>query len=130
VGRELETALEVSEILTHHDVNPTIVNARFVMPFDKTLMSHQVQAGMRIIIIENHLTTGGFASIVRDELPEAAPYLQAFGWQEEDVHWGNVKELRERYGMTPEAIAEKILRQYEQSRAGGNGDSTSSNTPK
>ena len=133
VGRELETAMEVSDILVQNGVYPTIVNARFVLPFDKELMQCQLKTGMHIVIIENHLTSCGFASIVRDELPEAALSIQAFGWQTEDVPWGNVKELRKRYGFTPEAIAEKLLGQFrikasEKGRAEGSDDASSSGT--
>ena len=136
VGRELETALEVSDILTSNGVFPTVVNVRFVMPFDKELMMCQIQDGTRIVIIENHLTTCGFASVVRDDLHDAASSIQAFGWQEEDIPWGNVKLLREHYHFTPEAIAEKILRSFAWDnddgpssvahRAGGNDDGLSS----
>ena len=123
VGRELETAMKVSDILAQNGLYPSVVNARFVLPFDKELMKRQLHEGTQIVIIENHLTTGGFASIVRDELPEAASSIQAFGWQEEDVPWGDVRQLRERYGLTPEAIADSIIEHF-QSRAGGDGSSS------
>ncbi|MBR4674066.1 MAG: 1-deoxy-D-xylulose-5-phosphate synthase [Victivallales bacterium] len=124
VGRELETALNVSNLLKKRKLEPTIVNARFVFPFDKELMQRQIQDGMRIVIIENHLATGGFASIVRDELPEAAQFMQVFAWESEDIPWGNVKQLRERFSFTPEAIAEKILKSFD-NRRGVNDDGSS-----
>ena len=116
VGRELETAFDVSKILKINKLEPTIVNVRFIFPFDQELMRRQLQEGMRIVIIENHLVSGGFASIVRDELPQAALSLQVFGWEHEDIPWGNVQELRKRYAFTPEAIAEKILKGFGEDR--------------
>ncbi len=110
VGRELKTALAVAEILKGRGVSPEVVNARFVMPFDSELMKREIDADNTIYIIEDHVSDGGFGSIAVDELPQCAGRIVKFGWPNGGVGWGNTNVLRDKHGMTPEAIAERIVR--------------------
>jgi len=109
VGRELKTALAVAELLKSKGISPDIVNARFVLPFDHELMKSQVESGKTICIIEDHIVEGGFGSIAMDELPQCAGNILKFGWPNNGVGWGKTATLREKNGMTPEAIAARII---------------------
>ena len=110
VGRELKTALAVAELLKPKGISPDVVNTRFVLPFDRELMKGQIEAGKTVCIIEDHVAEGGFGSIVMDELPQGAGRILKFGWPNNGVGWGRTVMLREKHGMTPEKIAEAIIR--------------------
>ena len=110
VGRELKTALAVAELLKPKGISPDVVNTRFVLPFDRELMKGQIEVGKTVCIIEDHVAEGGFGSIVMDELPQGAGRILKFGWPSNGVGWGRTAMLREKHGMTPEKIAEAIIR--------------------
>ncbi|MBQ7650068.1 MAG: 1-deoxy-D-xylulose-5-phosphate synthase [Victivallales bacterium] len=110
VGRELKTALAVAELLKSRGIIPDVVNARFVLPFDRELMRSQIDAGKTICIIEDHVSEGGFGSIAIDGLPQRAGSILKFGWPNKGVGWGRTSILREMHGMTPEKIADAIIR--------------------
>lgn len=109
VGRELKTAFAVADLLKAKGISPDVVNTRFVLPFDRELMKRQIDAGKTVCIIEDHVVGGGFGSIAIDGLPQCAGRIMKFGWPNEGVGWGKTANLCEKHGMTPEAIADRII---------------------
>ena len=105
---EVNTALEVAEILSGTGIDVTVADARFLKPFDRELALKF--AGMRQFVIEDHCVSGGLASALREALDgvDHAP-VTAFGWSAETpVAHGELNVLRERAGLTVTQIAEKI----------------------
>lgn len=107
LGAEVETALDAAEILREkHGFEACVVNPRFLKPFDAALARAQ-SAAMPLFALEDHHCTGGLASALRD-VAEVAPRF-AFAWPDAVIPHGNVSELRRTYGLTAEALAEKII---------------------
>ncbi len=101
LGAELATAQKVNELLGG---GCTVVNARFVKPLDVELLRSQA-ATMRIVTIEDHAVSGGLGAAVASELGGG---VTSFGWPDRVMPHGKTAKLRVEYGMTPEAIAEKL----------------------
>lgn len=109
VGREVETALAVADILAAQALQITVVNARFVMPFDHALMRRQLDAGMRVVTLEDHNVASGFGSIAKEFFADhAGAGIVKLGWPNEILGWGNPADLRKRHGLTAAAIAETL----------------------
>jgi 1-deoxy-D-xylulose-5-phosphate synthase len=110
VGREVETALAMAEELAARGVEATVVNARFVMPFDRDLMARQLADGLSIVCLEDHCVDGGFGAIAREEFADGATSgILSLGWPREIVTWGTVAGLRARYGLDAPALVERVL---------------------
>ncbi len=106
VGREVRTALEAAEIL---GCSCRIVNTRFLKPFDKELFLSDA-AKMPIFTIEDNLEGAGLDSIADKLLINAGHHgVHHFAWPADKIiPHGTQSCLREKFGMTPKAIACKI----------------------
>ena len=106
VGREVRTALEAAGIL---GCSCRIVNTRFLKPFDKALFLSDA-AKMPIFTIEDNLEGAGLDSIEDKLLLNAGHHgVHHFAWPADKIiPHGTQSCLREKFGMTPKAIACKI----------------------
>ena len=106
VGREVRTALEAAGIL---GCSCLIVNTRFLKPFDKELFLSDA-AKMPIFTIEDNLEGAGLDSIADKLLINAGHHgVHHFAWPADKIiPHGTQSCLREKFGMTPKAIACKI----------------------
>ena len=91
---------------------PTLVNARFCKPLDRELLAEQAKRAKLFVTFENHAVVGGFGSAVLETLSEigAEVPVERIGWPDAFVaHGTNPADLRERYALSDEAIAERVL---------------------
>ncbi|HBC85844.1 MAG TPA: 1-deoxy-D-xylulose-5-phosphate synthase [Lentisphaeria bacterium] len=109
-GRELSTAIEVAEILAKSGKTATVVNARFMKPFDNDLLL-QHAAKMPVATIEDCQIQGGLGSIVDETLIKAGHKgVFHFGWGNDVIPHGTIAGIRKKSGFTAEAIAAEILK--------------------
>ena len=113
-GRETYTALKVAEILAEdYKIAATVVNPRFIRPFDRELLKSQA-AAMPVVTIEDGQTCGGLASQVDEELinfPHKG--IWHFGWNKQIVPHGCTDAIRAHFGFTPVGIAAEIAGRME-----------------
>ncbi len=110
VGREAETALAIAEELARQGIEATVVNARFVLPFDRDLVQAQLDRQLPIAVIEDHCATTGFGAMLREEFAghPAGGRILALGWPQEIVTWGTLAGLRDRYGLSLPALVRRV----------------------
>ncbi len=111
VGRETVTARQAARILREEGLAITVVNTRFVLPFDVGLMRRQLDGGMTVVTLEDHCLEGGFGSMVRDglaDLPDAR--IVKLGWPRTVLPSGPLPFLRARFSLTAESVADTIRR--------------------
>lgn len=109
-GRETALALEVADALAAHGVFALVVNPRFLAPFDAGLFRAHVSA-MPVVTLENHVLTGGLASIA-DEIVAALPGRHRVlhrGWPVDTLPWGGEANIRRRFRLDRNGLAEDIL---------------------
>jgi 1-deoxy-D-xylulose-5-phosphate synthase len=100
VGREAVTALQVADQLRQNGVDAGVVNPRFAIPLDCDLLQRQVHAGLPIVVIEDHVSPGGFGSLARDALAGVAPVrMLCRGWPREVLPWGTEAAIRRTYRL-------------------------------
>ena len=107
-GAELVTALETAELLEKSGIAATVVDARFLKPFDKILAEKFCK--FRQYTIENHSVTGGLYSALLESCSsfEHAP-ITGFGWPDDEIiGHGEISKLREKYALTSEHLAKRI----------------------
>ncbi|HQL09962.1 MAG TPA: 1-deoxy-D-xylulose-5-phosphate synthase, partial [Lentisphaeria bacterium] len=76
---------------------------------DEALMRQQLDDGMRVVTLEDHNIASGFGSIAKEFFAgHASGRIEKLGWPNEVLGWGSPAGLRERYGLTAAAIAERL----------------------
>ena len=107
VGKEVETALIVAEILKKSNIKSTVVNTRFIKPFDSELLIQQAKK-MPIVTIEDSQIDGGIGGITDSLLVNIDHHgIKHFGWGDKIVPHGTVSGIRKKFEMTPDQIAEQ-----------------------
>lgn len=115
VGSMVQTAVEVRERLKEEDKPVTLVNVRFVKPFDRELLRELAKDHDRIVTMEENVLSGGFgehiASICAEEdldlkvVPIAIP--NSF------IEHGNVDELKHAIRLDAEGVLETIRKELD-----------------
>lgn len=109
VGGEVEVALKVMKLLEKYKIKITVVNPRSLKPFDEKLFLKQSRLAP-MITLEDHTTSGGVASLVDQIINEAEHDVKCvhLGWPCETIPWGGSNDIREKYGLLPEQIVDRL----------------------
>lgn len=108
IGGECRTALETAEILKKEGMECTVINARFLKPFDKATALNFAEN--KHFTIEDHTLSGGLYSALSETLaPVKNGGIHGFGWDPDEViAHGEVSLLKADAGLTAADIAQKI----------------------
>lgn len=87
--------------------NCQVINARFVKPLDRELITKAAQASKQIVTVEEGVLEGGFGSAVAELLNR--PVLR-LGLPSEFIEHGKREEILQKYGLTAERIFQKIVK--------------------
>ncbi len=110
VGKYVKKALETREILKKYGFNPTVINARFIRPFDEELLKETLQSHKYIVTMEDGALNGGFGSAIGEYILDNG-YLNTlirFGIPDKFIEHGKVELLERDLGLLPEQMAETI----------------------
>ncbi len=108
IGKMVARAVEVSNILKEYNIFATVINARFLKPFDeKTLLKN---INNLVVTIEDGTIVGGLGSKVEEVLIENDIYvnIEKVAYPDEFIKHGNVDELENKYGLDAKSISENI----------------------
>ncbi|MGF7185807.1 1-deoxy-D-xylulose-5-phosphate synthase [Desulfitispora alkaliphila] len=105
------TAVEVAKKLSEQGITATVINPRFVKPFDRELILDWADKTEYVVTIEDNLKTGGFGSSVLQYLHEENSNVKVMniGIGDEFVQQGNVNIIREQVGLDQNSIVQQIL---------------------
>lgn len=110
LGNMNSVAAQLLPLLEEQGIAATHVNARFIRPLDEALLLEEAGRQRLIVTLEDHVIAGGFGSAVLELLSErgcATPLLR-IGWPDRFIEHGSLERLREKYGLTAAAAAERI----------------------
>ncbi|MBR7121254.1 MAG: 1-deoxy-D-xylulose-5-phosphate synthase [Lentisphaeria bacterium] len=107
-GGEVKTAMLVADILQNNALDCTVVDARFLKPFDRDLAIKF--SGNRQFTIEDHCLTGGLYSALTETLAGIAHApVAGFGWPDDRIiPHGETAVIKENAGLDARSIAGKI----------------------
>jgi 1-deoxy-D-xylulose-5-phosphate synthase len=111
LGSTVYPSLEAAEILTRRGLNPSVINARFAKPLDGDMLEKVVTEYSFLITVEENVLAGGFGSAVVEHLSDREVprvTVKRIGLPDSFVEHGSQVILREKYGLSPERIAETI----------------------
>ncbi len=110
LGPMFSIAEKAAELLGD-EYDCALINPRFTKPIDEATTEYFAQVADTVVTIEDHVLPGGYGSVVSELLVEkgiSTPLLR-IGWPDQFIeHASSVGELREKYGLTAEAIADRV----------------------
>ena len=102
-------SLRAAELLRISGIDAGVVNVHTIKPLDGEAILAAAETG-RVVTVEEHSVIGGLGSAVCDLLSERRPTpVLKLGIQDVFGQSGSAAALLERYGLTAERIAGRIL---------------------
>ena len=111
VGSMVETAVSVKKLLKQHGIEASVINARFVKPFDTELLSNLSSSHELVVTMEENVKRGGFGEAVAAWLEENRSDLRqiSFCLPDDYIEHGSVEELKRFLRLDAEGIAAGVL---------------------
>ena len=107
-GSMVETALAASEILKEQDIDAGVINARCLKPLDEGMLRRAAADHDLLITLEDNVLSGGMGEHINSILKNEDIRIINIGWPDKFIEHGSVSQLRKRYGLDEESIAERI----------------------
>lgn len=112
VGSMMRTAIHVYEKLKEKNKHASLVNARFVKPFDKDCIRSMCKSHRMIVTIEENAEAGCFGqqvqAFIKSEIRKPVTCI-SIHLPDQFIEHGTPKELREKYGLDSDTIVNRIL---------------------
>ncbi len=113
MGNAVILAVEAAEKLRAHGLSSRVVSLHTVKPLDDALLDDAFKRYRAVVVVEEHSVIGGLGSAVAEWIATrrlSAARLLTLGTPDEFLsEAGDQKHARERFGLTPEAIAGRVL---------------------
>jgi 1-deoxy-D-xylulose-5-phosphate synthase len=113
LGSMVEVAFRAALILSREGVEAGVVNLRFAQPLDERLLLETAHKTKFLFTLEEHNLTGGFGSKVLDFFEQHGMgnevSIRRFALPNEFIEQGSREFLLDRFGLSPEKIASRIL---------------------
>ena len=108
-GLMVGAALEAKELLKNDGIDAEVINIHTIKPIDAEIITKSAQKTGCVVTAEEHNIIGGLGSAVCEVLAESFPVpVLRVGVQDIFGRSGKVPPLLEMYGLTPDAIADKV----------------------
>ena len=111
IGVPVWQAVKAAERLSQDGVSAAVVNARFVKPLDRELITDLAKRVPYLVTVEEGCKMGGFGSAVLETLSDAGitdVLTKVIGLPDWYIEQGPQDLLRERYGLTAEGIYQSV----------------------
>ncbi|MFS0735179.1 transketolase C-terminal domain-containing protein [Microbacterium sp. 1P10UB] len=106
-------ALQAAERLAAHKVDVCVVHAPTIKPFDEDTVVREIDTPRLAVTLENHTVIGGLFETVASALVRrgVSRRVVPIGLPDAFLDAGALPTLHERYGLSTDAIVEKVLRE-------------------
>ena len=115
VGSMVKTAVEVRDKLKGMGKNVSILNVRFVNPFDKEMILDALKTHKHLVTMEENVKAGGFGENIAEFLSSQGRFAKLTNISIPDIYveHGNVDLLKKEIGLDADSIVDKILKDGE-----------------
>jgi transketolase len=110
-GLMTERAIDAAETLERRGIAAGILHVPTIKPFDADAVAAFAAKADRIVTAENHVVSGGLASLVAEALYERGIVkpLTRIGIPDRYIECGTVPHLQAKYGLSTERVVEAIV---------------------
>ena len=111
LGKMVQRAYEISNILKKEGIGVGVINARFLKPFDEEDIISWI-GNSKVITIEDNIIKGGLGSTVLELLKKyhKTNELKMLGYPDEFIKQATVEEIEKDYKLDVESILDMIRR--------------------
>jgi len=109
-GLMSERAIDAAAMLEQRGISVAVLHVPTIKPFDSEAVADFAASVGQVVTAENHVVVGGLASLVVETLFDAgiSKKLTRIGLPDRYIECGAVPTLQQKYGLTVEAVAERI----------------------
>ncbi len=110
LGNFCTIAQEVALALLKKGIKAAVINPRWIKPLDENIVRTFAKKTALLVTLEDHALSNGFGTAVAEFLLAEniqLPLLR-IGWPDHFIEHGSLPILRKKYGLTVEAITEKV----------------------
>lgn len=109
-GSMVSPAIEAARILKRSNIDPIVVNCRFIKPMDESLLAKIATRVKTIVTIEENTVHGGFGSAVLEFCTEQRipAIIRCIGLPDSFVEHGACSILHEKCGLNGAGLAKRI----------------------
>lgn len=113
IGKMVSKAVRIADELKKDGIIPTIINARFLKPFDEITLLKNLVGIKKVITIEDGTIVGGLGDKVEHLILENKlnTELEKIAYPDEFVKHGSVDEIEEKYGLDVGSIVKCLKNQ-------------------
>ena len=110
-GSMMEVALQAKEELQKHNINCSVVNARFLKPIDEECIEKLTKDHNIIVTLEENVLTGGYGEAVLRFVNSCGLNAKVIniGIPNMYLEHGNVDVLKKEVGLTAENVVNRVL---------------------
>jgi 1-deoxy-D-xylulose-5-phosphate synthase len=111
LGNMFEVAEEAAKKLEEKEISVALINPRWIKPLDTGTLEFFARSVEVVCTIEDHVLHNGFGCAVMEHLYSQGirtPVVR-IGWPDEFIEHGAVPILRQKHGITADALVEKVL---------------------
>jgi len=108
IGNSVHPSFLAQQRLEAEGIKVNLANMRFVKPLDEDLIKKIIKKVHKIVTVEENTLSGGFGSAVKELLAADGVRILSIGLPDRFIEHGRSEELREKYGLTAERIADKV----------------------
>ena len=108
IGKMVEKAVEISNLLAEQDIDCEVINARFLKPIDSYTIECSIKKTKNVITIEDGILHGGLGTAVLELINESkidGVRVKSYGYDDVFVQHGSVNEIEKLHGLDAKDIA-------------------------
>ncbi len=119
LGNMFEIGEEAARKLEAQGFSVALINPRWIKPMDTGTLEFFARSVQVVCTLEDHVLMNGFGCGVMEHLATqhiTTPVVR-IGWPDQFVEHGTIPILREKHGLTSDALVEKVLPLLKKSKA-------------
>jgi 1-deoxy-D-xylulose-5-phosphate synthase len=113
VGTMVLQSMKAAEALSKDGIEVTVVNCRFLKPYDAQVLQEVLETHDRVLTVEEGAVVNGFGAFLAREIREipsaSGVQLRSLGIPDEFIAHGSRAELLREIDLDAQGIAERIL---------------------
>lgn len=109
LGNVLQVCLDAAQSLETKGISVSVLNMRFLKPFDKQAIENILKYTNKIVTVEEGSLIGGMGETVKSVLSGTGAKIYSIGLPDTFIEHGKQKTIRELCGFSAENIENKIL---------------------
>ena len=112
IGKMVERAMEVKNLLKANGISAEVINARFLKPLDEKQIISSINKTRKVITIEDGILRSGLSTSIQELLVKYRVVnvkYRSYGYYDKFVKQGNIQELEEINHLDANSIVKDVL---------------------